>query len=161
MKEQFYHIYERRLQAHGNAWFPVSKPLATVCLVAADDGTKVARGVSICSDSESFSRAEGCKLARRRARRAFYSGKNCAQHDDPVVIRDDFPAALERWELLCTDPEAGVRSNMITLEMATRLPTQDWRQKSCAMPHLTKFEQDLLSWERRPRTGQGNAPEPT
>lgn len=148
MKEQFYYIYELVSQSFEGAWITVSKPLATVCLVSADDGTKVARGISICSDSEPFSRVEGRKRARRRALRAFYSGKSCSRHDDPVVMKDELPYALSRWAALCCDPESCVRRNMITLEMAARLPTQDWQQKSCAKPHLTKFELDLLSWER-------------
>jgi len=138
MKEHYYYI---KAMEYGKRAQP--RPLATVCLVA--NRGRVARGVALCSLHDPFNRQEGRRRARARALRAWYSKQDGSRHDDLVrPLSLLLPEALVLWSTIHKCTKDAVQAGYIKAEEACRLLRQDYMQKSCAHPHLTRFEKSIL-----------------
>ena len=73
-------------------------PRITICIVADDTGS-VSRGISICSMSETPVKAEGKKIARKRAIKAFYAGKYDKDMDKTSFSREESLEVLRKISL--------------------------------------------------------------
>jgi len=107
MKEFYYYARDNK-----------NRPVVTVCLLQ-DDGN-VARGVAICSLKDGPNKAEGRKIARKRASAALHSKGRCdcgkVERSEPVDIF---------WGVSCPFPHHLLR-------------------KAVFNPELTEFEREIL-----------------
>lgn len=63
-------------------------PRVTICIVSDNEG-RIARGISICSMSETPIKKIGRKQARKRAIKGFYTGKFKIPHQSKTFIRKE------------------------------------------------------------------------
>lgn len=114
-------------------------PLFTACLVFGENGTILARGVSICSVQDGFNRKEGRNRAVGRALKAITHAKS----DDPILagIRNE----AEQYTKVYKVGEAKLKQAIkIPKYLHVKVASDHFAYKSEFAPELTEFEKELL-----------------
>lgn len=112
-------------------------PLFTACVVFGENGTILARGVSICSVQDGFNKKEGRNRAVGRAIKAISNMKN----DEPIIstVRDD-------EELFTKTVKVGKTRQAIKIPkyLHVKEASNHFAYKSEFAPELTDFEKEIF-----------------